>query len=72
MTGADSVMWALERNWDMVQAALDGLDAETMAKRPADHSNCIAWNFWHMNRVVDIFINPRLQSKAGQTGAVCA
>ena len=63
MSGAASVMWSLERNWDMVQAALDGLDAETMAKRPADHSNSIAWIFWHMNRVVDIFINQRLQSK---------
>ena len=63
MSGADSVMWSLERNWDMVQVALEGLDAETMAKRPADHSNSIAWIFWHMNRVVDIFINPRLQSK---------
>ena len=63
MSGADSVMWSLERNWDMVRAALDGSDAETKANRPADHFNCIAWIFWHINRVVDNFIHPRLQPK---------
>ena len=62
MSGADAVMWALERNWDMVANALEGLDDATMNRRPADHSNSIAWILWHMNRVVDIFINTRLQS----------
>jgi len=42
VSGADSVMWALERNWDMVDAALEGLDDETMSQQPADHSNSIA------------------------------
>ena len=64
MSGADSVMWALDRNWAMVEAALEGLDDETMSKQPAGHSNSIAWIFWHMNRVVDNFINSRLQSRA--------
>ena len=64
MSGADSVMWALDRNWAMVEAALTGLDDETMARQPAGHSNSIAWIFWHMNRVVDNFINSRLQSRA--------
>ena len=63
MGAADSVMWALERNWDMVTSALDGLDDATMTARPAEHSNSIAWTLWHMNRVVDIFINTRLECK---------
>ncbi len=62
MGAADAVLWALERNWDMVAEALEGLDDATMNRRPAEHSNSIAWIFWHMNRVVDIFINARLQS----------
>ena len=62
MSGADSVMWALERNWAMVDAALEGLDGATMARRPAEHSNSIAWILWHMNHVVDMFINTRLRS----------
>lgn len=63
MGAADSVMWALERNWDMVGAALEGMDYETMTSRPQEHCNSIAWILWHMDRVVDIFINSRLQSK---------
>ncbi len=63
MSGADSVMWALERNWDMVDAALEGLDDETMTRQPADHCNSIAWILWHMNHVVDTFLNTRLQSR---------
>ena len=61
---ADAVMWALARNWDMVETALEGLDEATLVKRPADHCNSIAWILWHMNRVVDMFINTRLQSKS--------
>ena len=64
MSATDSVMWALDRNWDMVDSALEGLDEATMAARPADHCNSIAWILWHMNRVVDVFVNTRLQSKA--------
>ena len=63
MGAADSVIWALERNWDMVDAALDGLDYETMTKQPAAHCNSIAWILWHMSHVIDVFINTRLQSK---------
>ena len=63
VSGADSVMWALERNWDMVDSALESLDDATMTRRPADHCNSIAWILWHMNHVVDTFINTRLQSK---------
>ena len=63
MSAADAVMWALDRNWEMVDSAIDGLDAVAMDKRPADHCNSVAWILWHMNRVADVFINTRLQSR---------
>ena len=61
MSGADSVTWSLERNWDMVEAAISGLDEETISLQPAAEANSIAWTLWHMNRVVDMFISSRLQ-----------
>ena len=63
MSATDSVMWALERNWDMVDAALEGLDDATIARQPAADSSSIAWILQHMNRVVDTFVNTRLQAK---------
>jgi len=63
VNAADAVMWALERNWEMVEAAMDGLDDELLAKRPVEGCNSIAWIFWHMNRVVDIFVNIRLRKE---------
>ena len=63
LSAADAVMWALERNWEMVESAIEGLDNKTMDSRPADHCNSISWILWHMNRVVDVFINTRLQFK---------
>lgn len=64
MGAADSVMYSLERNWEMVEAATNGLDEATLARRPAEHSNSMAWIFGHLNRVTDLFIQRRLQSKA--------
>jgi hypothetical protein len=58
-----TIMAALERNWEMVDAALVGLDDATLAKRPTDQCNSIAWILWHMNRVVDTFIHTRFQSR---------
>ena len=59
----EPIMAALERNWQMVDAALVGLDEATLARRPSDQCNSIAWILWHMNRVVDTFIHARFQSK---------
>ena len=61
MSAADAVMWALDRNWNMVDAAVAGLDEATLARQPAEQCNSIAWILWHMNRVIDTFINQRLQ-----------
>ncbi len=61
MAAGDAVLWALGRNWNMVDAAIAGLVPETLARQPAAECNSIAWILWHMNRVIDTFINQRLQ-----------
>ena len=63
MAAGDAVLWALGRNWNMVDAAIEDLDPETLARQPAPECNSIAWILWHMNRVIDTFINQRLQGR---------
>lgn len=63
MAASDGLMTVLERNWAMVDAALEGLDETTLAWRPTAQCNSIAWNLWHMNRVLDSFVHTRLQEK---------
>ena len=74
MAATDSIMYSLERNWEMIESAISELDYETMARLPNEHSNSIAWIFGHISRVTDMFIMHRLQSKpelwfAGPAGA---
>ena len=59
----EAIMAALERNWEMIDLGLAGLDSPTLARRPTDQCNSIAWILWHMSRVVDTFIHTRFQSK---------
>ena len=47
----------------MVDRALEGLDDAILAQQPNANSNSVAWLLWHMTRVVDTFVNSRLQSK---------
>lgn len=63
MAATDPIMYSLERNWEMVEAAISDLDYETLALQPNAHSNSIAWIFGHISRVTDMFIMHRLQSK---------
>ena len=63
MAAGDAVLWALGRNWNMVDAAIKDLDPEILARQPAPECNSIAWILWHMNRVIDNFINQRLQGR---------
>ena len=42
MATADVVKTALERNWSMVDTALEGLDEATMAQQPSRQCNSIA------------------------------
>jgi hypothetical protein len=58
---AEGLLTALERNWEMIDSALEGLDEATLSRCPSDECNSIAWIMWHLNRVVDTFIHTRLQ-----------
>lgn len=61
MSATESSMYALERNWEMVDEALAELDETTMANCINDQSNSISWLLWHMSRVVDRLIHMRFQ-----------
>ena len=62
MSASEPILSALERNWDMVDSALEGLDEAALARQPSDQCNSAAWILWHMNRVLDTFIHTRLRS----------
>src|SRR5215470_6285908 len=63
MPVVEGFLTALERNWEMVDGTLAGLDDQTLARRPTEQCNSIAWLLWHMTRVVDTFIHTRLQAQ---------
>ena len=65
MSDVDTTIFALQRNWDMVSTAVDGVDDDTLKRMPNDESNSMAWLVWHMTRVEDRFIHARFQD-AGQ------
>ncbi len=62
MAASEGLLYALERNWEMVDSALESLDEAAMSRIPADQCNSVAWILWHMDRVVDTFIHTRLRS----------
>ena len=62
MLPAESIIYALQRNWEMVDSALEGLDEAALARQPSDQCNSAAWILWHMTRVVDTFVHTRLRS----------
>ena len=64
MAAADIPMATLERNWGMVDRAIEGLGDDVWNAQPNDQSNSIAWLLWHMTRVVDTFVNTRFRSHA--------
>ena len=49
----DLVIDGLGRVEEDLRRGLDGLTAEQLAFRPAEHSNSIAWLAWHLTRVED-------------------
>ena len=66
MSDTGTAISALQRNWSMVDQSLANMDDASMASRPNDQTNSIAWLLWHMNRVVDRFVNDRFQDKPQQ------
>ena len=63
MVPAEGLLTAHQRNWDMIDAALEGLDDSVLARQPDPQCNSIAWILWHLSRVVDTFIHTRLQGR---------
>ena len=63
MAATDVITTALERNWSMVDNAIQTLADDALTQQPNDQSNSAAWLLWHMNRVVDNMIQTRLQSQ---------
>jgi uncharacterized damage-inducible protein DinB len=49
----DLLIDGLGRVAESLKLALDGLSAEQLAFRPAEHANSIAWLAWHLTRVQD-------------------
>jgi uncharacterized damage-inducible protein DinB len=49
----DLIIDGLGRVEEDFKRALEGLSAEQLAFRPAEHANSIAWLAWHLSRVED-------------------
>ena len=60
-SAVEPVSLALERNWEMIDSALEDMDDATMNLRPNGESNSAAWILWHLTRVTDTFIHTRLR-----------
>jgi hypothetical protein len=63
MAATEAIIAALERNWDMVDAALEGMDEATLARMPNPESNSAAWILWHWSRVLDTFVFTRFKGQ---------
>ncbi len=57
MSPTETAMSALERNWGMVDRALEDVDDSVLGSQPNDQSNSMGWLLWHMTRIVDRFIH---------------
>ena len=53
MTPAELLSHSFDRILESALAAVDGLDEEALADRPAPHANPIGWLVWHLARVQD-------------------
>src|SRR5437879_11789899 len=53
----DLIVDGLKRVDEDLRAALEGLSAEQLRFRPAEHANSIAWLAWHLTRVQDDHIS---------------
>ena len=71
MSATETAMSALERNWGMVDKALEGVDDAMLGDRLNEESNSMGWLVFHMNRIVDRFVHtwcqdaPQLWAKDG-------
>ncbi|MDQ0029651.1 mycothiol transferase [Arthrobacter bambusae] len=61
MKSNELLLDAFARIRDIVAATLEGVDAESLLRRPEENGNSIAWLIWHLSRVEDV----QLASAAG-------
>ena len=54
MSATETAMSALERNWGMVDKALEGVDDAMLGDRLNEESNSMGWLVFHMNRIVAV------------------
>ena len=57
----EPLLTAHERNWEMIESALEGMDDGTMRRQPSEQCNSISWLLWHMSRVLDMVVHTRAQ-----------
>ena len=57
MSASETGLTALERNWGMVDRALEGLEDTVITARPNDDSNSIGWLLFHKTRIADRFVH---------------
>ena len=71
MSATETALSALERNWGMVDRALEDVDDAVLGTQPNSQSNSMGWLLWHMTRIVDRFVHtwcqddPQLWVKGG-------
>ena len=53
MKSNELLLDAFGRIREIVEATLDGIDDETLVRRPAGNGNSIAWLIWHLSRGED-------------------
>ncbi len=54
MKSNELLLDAFARIRDIVAATLEGVDGESLARRPGGTGNSIAWLIWHLSRVEDV------------------
>ena len=57
MSATETALSALERNWGMVERALEDSDDAMLGAQPNDDSNSMGWLLFHMTRIVDRFVH---------------
>ena len=57
MSDTETAMSALERNWGMVDRALEDVDDSIIRSQLNEESNSMGWLLWHKTRIVDRFVH---------------
>lgn len=57
MSATETALSALERNWGMVDRAIEDLNDAVLGTQLNSQSNSMGWLLWHMNRIVDRFVH---------------